>query len=393
MHTVLVVDDEPASLRAVRRTLAFDHRVLSASDGRQALELMASESVAVLVADQRMPGMSGTELLAHCAGRHPDALRILLTGYTDLDTLQAAINAGHVFAYVSKPWEPRDLRQAVTHAIERYDLEADRRRLIAALQDSCDQLQRESETKARLLTLAAHELGTPLHLLSSSFGLLRESFEADDAGAEGGPAGAADAAHLFEVGARALQWMARVLGDLERFGRLEHGIGLRREPVCLAELIERLVAEHRLLASGRTLQLVATVDPALPRVALDPTWMRCALACLLSNAIRFTPDGGRIAIAAVAEAGGVVVSVCDDGIGIAPEHQGRLFEPFGAAGGDLDAHGSGAFSFGARGLGLGLATVQRIVRLHRGELAIDSRPGGGTRVVVRIPSGDGAPTP
>src|SRR5690348_13573576 len=118
MHTVLVVDDEPASLRAAYRSLSGEHRVLSAERASRALELMQAETVAVVVSDQRMPDMTGTELLAHCAQRYPDALRILLTGYTDLDTLQAAINAGHVFSYVAKPWEPRDLRLAVGHAVE-----------------------------------------------------------------------------------------------------------------------------------------------------------------------------------------------------------------------------------------------------------------------------------
>src|SRR5438309_1721044 len=168
MYTVLVVDDEPASLRAVTRALADDYRVVTTVTAAEALRRLAAESVAVLVVDQRMPEMTGTELLARSARQHPDVVRVLLTGYTDVETLVDAINAGQVYYYLTKPWEPRTLRLVVRRGVEHYDAEAERRRLLRELEQACSQARREAAQKGRLLAVAAHELGTPLHVLANA---------------------------------------------------------------------------------------------------------------------------------------------------------------------------------------------------------------------------------
>src|SRR5437773_2208618 len=129
-HTILVVDDEPANVRAVARTLRDAHRVVTATRAADGLALLAAEPVALLIVDQRMPEMTGTALLARSAAQRPEVIRVLLTGYTDTPTLLDAINAGHVYAYVTKPWDPPALQTVVRRALEHYDAEADRRRLL-----------------------------------------------------------------------------------------------------------------------------------------------------------------------------------------------------------------------------------------------------------------------
>ena len=129
-HTVLAVDDEPANLRAVRRTLSDDCRVLTAGSGREALEMMACEPVALVIADQRMPGMSGAAFLAETVERYPPVIRIVLTGYTDVDTLLEAINRGHVYHFLAKPWQARELRQVVHRGLERFEASAERLQLL-----------------------------------------------------------------------------------------------------------------------------------------------------------------------------------------------------------------------------------------------------------------------
>src|SRR5262250_203383 len=139
--TVLAVDDEPASRRAIARALAEDCQVLTAGGPAQGLAILAARPVAMLIADQRMPDMPGTELLAASARQHPDVIRVLLTGYTDVETLVDAINAGHVYSYLTKPWEPRELRLLVRRGLERHAAEAERRRLLAELEDTCNRLR------------------------------------------------------------------------------------------------------------------------------------------------------------------------------------------------------------------------------------------------------------
>lgn len=120
---ILVVDDEPDNLDLLYRTFHRDYKVLRAGSGPAALEILAKEGeVAVIISDQRMPKMSGTEFLSLTAAQYPDVIRIILTGYTDVEDLVEAINAGKVFKYVTKPWDAEELRALVRQAVETHNL-------------------------------------------------------------------------------------------------------------------------------------------------------------------------------------------------------------------------------------------------------------------------------
>jgi two-component system sensor histidine kinase/response regulator len=373
-HTILAVDDEPASLRAVERTLAADYLVMSATAAAQGLAVLAAQPVAMMIVDQRMPDMSGTELLARTATQHPEVIRVLLTGYTDIDTLVDAINAGHVYYYLTKPWEPRELRLVVRRGLERYEAAAERRRLQTDLRQACERLRREVERQRRLLTVTAHELGTPLHLLSNALGLMAETALPDAARS------------WLDTARRSIEWLGRGVAQMARHSRWQMGhLPLRRRPTDLGALLGTVQAVAEPLLHGRHLTLCVTVPRTLPAVLADPLWLECALFNLLSNAIRFTPDGGRIAVAAAARAGMLGLTVADTGVGIEAPLLNEVFEPFSAAGGTLSLHTSGRFEFGSRGLGLGLAITKAIIEQHGGTIAVRSQPGAGSEFTVWLP--------
>lgn len=120
---ILIVDDEPDNLDLLYRTFYREYRVLRAEDGVNALSILSQENnIAVIISDQRMPNMSGTELLSLTAEQYPDIIRIILTGYTDVDDLVEAINTGKVFKYVTKPWEPEELKAVVKQGLETHNL-------------------------------------------------------------------------------------------------------------------------------------------------------------------------------------------------------------------------------------------------------------------------------
>jgi len=120
---ILVVDDEPDNLDLLYRTFYREYKVLKATSGPAALELLAQEGeVAVIISDQRMPMMSGTEFLSLTATQYPDIIRIILTGYTDVEDLVEAINAGKVFKYVTKPWEAEELKTVVRQALDTHNV-------------------------------------------------------------------------------------------------------------------------------------------------------------------------------------------------------------------------------------------------------------------------------
>lgn len=120
---MLVVDDEPDNLDLLYRTFRRDFKVLRAESGVKALEVLSQEGeVAVIISDQRMPEMKGTEFLSKTVPDFPDTVRIILTGFTDVEDLVDAINAGQVYRYITKPWDPEELKHVVERASETYDL-------------------------------------------------------------------------------------------------------------------------------------------------------------------------------------------------------------------------------------------------------------------------------
>lgn len=128
---ILYVDDEDANLKAFRSTFRREMTVLTASSGAEALELLATGTVHVVVSDQRMPGMSGAEFLAIVRERHPQAMRILLTGYADLEAVVDAVNKGGIHAYATKPWDENDLRLRIQQVYEVQRLRREKEALLS----------------------------------------------------------------------------------------------------------------------------------------------------------------------------------------------------------------------------------------------------------------------
>ncbi|OGI45612.1 MAG: two-component system response regulator [Candidatus Muproteobacteria bacterium RBG_16_65_34] len=140
--TVLFVDDEENILSALKRLFRpMNYRLFAVTSGAAGLEVLGKESVDVVVSDMRMPQMDGAAFLEQVANRWPDTVRILLTGYADVGSTVAAINKGHIYKYVAKPWEDNDLRLTVEHAIRMQRLEQERARLEALTRKQNDELR------------------------------------------------------------------------------------------------------------------------------------------------------------------------------------------------------------------------------------------------------------
>lgn len=116
--TLLFVDDEERILRSLRMLFASNYRVLSTTDGNEALAILRREKVHALISDQRMPIMAGVDLLRQAREIAPDTMRLLLTGYSDIDAVLGSINEGEVFRYINKPWDAADIRAIVGEATE-----------------------------------------------------------------------------------------------------------------------------------------------------------------------------------------------------------------------------------------------------------------------------------
>lgn len=141
---ILIVDDQPEILNSLELLLKKKFTIHRAENGEKAMSVLKQHEVAVIISDQRMPKMTGVEFLSQSLQFRPEAIRILITAYADLQASIEAVNKGHIFYYMSKPWEPDELLLLVQRAIDQYQLVQENKRLTAALKDANQHLQQEN---------------------------------------------------------------------------------------------------------------------------------------------------------------------------------------------------------------------------------------------------------
>lgn len=159
LYALMYVDDDPQTLELFRRFFSRDYRVFTATTGAEALDVLSQEAVHVLFADQRMPAMSGIQLLETVARDYPDTARVLVTGFADIDVVIDAINRGAVYRYHSKPWDFEELGGTIRNALEVYALKRHNQELIASLDEQNRLLLRTVE-ELRFLNQLDLELKT-----------------------------------------------------------------------------------------------------------------------------------------------------------------------------------------------------------------------------------------
>ncbi len=378
-HTILLVDDEPDVLKSLQALLRLDHRILTATQGSEAIKIMESEEIHVIMSDQRMPQMTGVEFLSRVRGSYPDAIRLLFTGYADLSAVIDAINQGSIYRYITKPCDPEELQSIIREACERYDLLVERRQLLdqvrkknVELETANAALQRSNELKTAFIKVVSHELRTPLAILLSLTSMAQNS---------------TDLNKIIK------DWPIRAHNAAERLNRLVDQIvtqlqadqfegTFQRQPVDIAELLRQAADDVRPFVERRHQTLTLHVPADLGLVQLDSFKIHDAINHLLLNAIKFTPDGGCITLTARGR-NPCEIEIRDSGVGIEPAALAQLFQPFFTEF-DVSHHSSGQFGFGNRGLGLGLSTVKAFIEMHGGTIRAESQPGKGTTFFISL---------
>ncbi|MCI0915011.1 KinB sensor domain-containing domain [Pseudomonas putida] len=219
--------------------------------------------------------------------------------------------------------------------------------------------------RSEFVLRASHELRTPVTGMHMAFGLLRERVKFPPQAREN---------DLMETISEEMQRLTQLINDLLNFSRYQSGLQkLELAPCAIDELLERAQARFSEQASVKQIELIKALEPPLPRIQADIAQLDRVLDNLLHNAIRHTGSGGRIRLHARRHAERVIISVEDNGEGIAYGQQGRIFEPFVQVGRKKG------------GAGLGLALCKEIVQLHGGRMGVFSRPGQGTQFYMALP--------
>jgi signal transduction histidine kinase len=374
---VWILDDSRMEAAMARRMLASQYEIQTFVDGSTVLEQMAvGPSPNVLVLDWQLPGMSGIEVCRFLRSAHDEMeLPILmLTVYGHKSDLVEGLSAG-ANDYLTKPYDAPELVARVATLIRINMLHERARR---AERRSADLLARErvaradaeaaNQAKDDFLAMVSHELRTPLNAILGWTRMARSGSIA--------PHQVEKALATVERNAIA---QTQLIDDLMDMSRILSGrLTIDEEPVELVNLIQTSVDAVRPSAEGKGVTLELRIDPEGGKIVGDPARLQQVILNLLTNAIKFTPSGGKVRIALERRDAHIHVSVVDSGVGIAPEFLPHVFERFRQ--GDIGARRLQG------GLGLGLAIVKHIVELHDGSVGAESAGvGRGATFVVTLP--------
>jgi signal transduction histidine kinase len=178
---LLCLDDEIDNLDALERIFRQKYKVLKALTPKEAFDqLDLYPNISVIISDQRMPQITGVDFLEKSITTHPDSIRILLTGYTDIDSVIGAVNQGQIYRYLTKPWDPVDLQNTVHQALEKYTLRAELKLKNVELEKALNELQNLDKSKSQFMILINHELKTPLTSIINFASLLKETVLSDE---------------------------------------------------------------------------------------------------------------------------------------------------------------------------------------------------------------------
>jgi len=283
-HSILCLDDEIHNVDALERAFRKKYNVLKATNPKEALKLLDSHPVTVIISDQRMPVMTGVEFFEESIKTQPKAVRVLLTGYSDMQAIVDAINKGQIYHYVSKPWDPVDLETTIAQAVERYELGETIEKKNLELSEALEELKSLDNTKNQFMALINHELKTPLTSLLSFLELLKQS-------------GLNDEQKIYvEKISRGADRLRQIVFDVMEF--LQASTQMRDvhlKDVDLASALRNKLAslEQKTSAKGHIFQ----IDLSQAECVADEMILDAILTRLFDNMIIHSPEGSKLFVA------------------------------------------------------------------------------------------------
>lgn len=363
--TILCVDDEADNVDALERLFRKQYNVLKATSAKEAISVMAKHpgKIAVMITDQRMPEMTGVELLEKTLVTHPETVRLLLTGYTDLESVISAVNKGQIFRYLTKPWDPVDLSNTVNRAVELHLLGEELQQKNAELEKANNELKTLDQAKSNFMILVNHELKTPLTSLLNFSALMAETKLDEEQ-------------NLFlDRIRRSGERLRTLIEDVLLVVKAETGqlkSDVRATPI--SHVLSAMPPEIHAMAEAKNQTIVEELGSA--KVRADLAQIRQVFQRLVHNAIKFGDEGSEILLESKVADGHVLFSVTNKGAAISEKIIDHIFRPF-FLDEDIMNHSTG--------MGLGLTICQCLLQIHSSGLNIRNNADGVT-VSFPLPS-------
>lgn len=370
---ILVIDDERGLREGCRRALRrHGYEVEVAATGYEGLALVQQDGFALALLDVMMPDVSGIDLLKAIRAHDPDTVCIIITGYATVELAVAALKLG-AYDFIAKPFSDDNLVLAVEKGLEKRRLEQEARRL-QRIEEEARRLVQEKEmleeldrVKSAFMRKVAHELRAPIAAIESFMNSLLEGYGSPETQRLMQKRAALRASELLDL-----------VDDLLNLSRIKDvKLESAKQEVCLKTVLDQVLSLHGPEAEKKKITIDLACETCPPIVA-DPAHIKQLWTNLISNAIKYTSEGGRIDIRLVPQDGIIVGEVADTGIGIAKADQPRLFEEFFRT--------EQAKAFAQHGTGLGLSIVKQIIQEYGGDIQVESELGQGTKFAFRLPA-------
>lgn len=381
--TVLVIDDTPLNQDILTDILGSEGYTLRfAPDGESGLALARHLKPDLVLLDLVLPGIMGTDVLAILKHELPETMVILTTAYGSEETAIKALRAG-VNDYIinKRPFDADEVREVVKRAVTEAILRRDNRRLqqevdfknqelaqkYTELEAAYERLKELDKAKASFFSMVSHDLRHPIAVAKGYLELIRTGKEELNPETRSG----------VEIAEQEMRYLNELVDDVLDLSRMDAGYyHIDRQPLQVAMLLQQARVAFRAQAAQRNIALEIEPCEDLPLVSADSLRMNQVLSNLIENALKFTPEGGRITMNANPFDEQVAISVRDTGVGIEPGEHEKIFDRFYRIrrGEQVEDKGSG----------LGLAICREIVRLHGGRIWAESEMGKGATFYLTL---------
>ena len=367
--TLLVVDDDRMQRMILSRCLSQQgHTVEAVENGAQALSRLMDRAFDAVLLDVKMPDMDGFEVLERIMS-HQSLKQIpviMVSGVEEMGGVVACIEMGAA-DYLYKPFDPSLLRARIQNCLENKRARDQEISLRAQLQDKYNQLSELEKLRDSLTSMIVHDLRTPLTSLLTGLQTVEMVGELND-----------DQQEIFQLSIDGGEQLLGMINDLLDVSKMEDGsMALDRQPIEISELVSGALRQVSPLAQEKRIALTTQLAPDLPPLALDENKLTRTMVNLLANALKFTPNGGAVAVTAKHENGECVLRVRDNGEGIPREAFDYVFEKFG----QVETRKAGR----KMSTGLGLTFCKLVVEAHEGRIWVESEIGQGSTFSFALP--------
>lgn len=365
-NTLLCVDDEPIIRELCMNVLDDDH-VLLAKDGLEALKILETVEIDLVLSDVMMPNLDGLELLQKIKQERPDQAVVLMTGYSDKELILQALKAG-ADDFINKPINILQLSTTVAKVLEKQKIR----------QELAD-LKKTDKLKSDFLGLISHKLKTPATAISLFIQNIADGVESpnDDNFKQMVAMVQAETVHLEQLIQDLLYFSEATLDEEE---------ALPLEPVDLGALADCVSITLQTAAHHRGISLETVIDSQLAQkpLMLNQQKISFAIRALLDNAIKFTREGGTVHLQTEINDKHIKLLIKDNGIGIPSQELAKIFNKFY----QVDPEHTGQ----VRGLGLGLYYAREFIRTMGGQVYIESQLNQGATAIIEFPLANLQPT-